>query len=44
MIANSLVFPWAYDLVASGVAAASSQVAFFGNTDRAAFSLSLIHI
>jgi hypothetical protein len=38
VIANSLVFPWAWDLVASGVAAASSQVAFFGNTDRAAFS------
>ena len=36
--ANSLVFPWAWDLVASGVAAASNQVAFFGNTDRAAFS------
>jgi len=36
--ANSLVFPWAWDLVASGVAAASSQVAFFGNTDRAAFT------
>jgi len=38
VIANSLVFPWAYDLVASGIAAASNQVAFFGNTDRAAFS------
>jgi len=38
VIANSLVFPWAYDLVASGVAATSSQVAFFGNTDRAAFT------
>jgi hypothetical protein len=38
VIANSLVFPWAWDLVVSGVAAASSQVAFFGNTDRAAFS------
>ena len=38
VIANTLVFPWAWDLVASGVAAASSQVAFFGNTDRAAFS------
>ena len=38
VIANSLVFPWAWDLVASGVAATSSQVAFFGNTDRAAFS------
>ena len=38
VIANSLVFPWAWDLIASGVAAESSQVAFFGNTDRAAFS------
>jgi hypothetical protein len=38
VIANSLVFPWAWDLVASGIAAASNQVAFFGNTDRAAFS------
>jgi hypothetical protein len=40
VIANSLVFPWAWDLVASGIAAASNQVAFFGNTDRAAFSSS----
>lgn len=38
VIANTLVFPWAYDLVASGVAATSNQVAFFGNTDRAAFT------
>ena len=38
VVANSLVFPWAWDLVASGVAAASNQVAFFGNTDRAAFT------
>jgi hypothetical protein len=38
VIANSLVFPWAYDLVASGITTESSQVAFFGNTDRAAFS------
>jgi hypothetical protein len=38
VIANSLVFPWAWDLVASGIAAASSQVAFFGNSDRAAFT------
>jgi hypothetical protein len=38
VIANSLVFPWAWDLVASGVTAESNQVAFFGNTDRAAFS------
>jgi hypothetical protein len=38
VIANSLVFPWAWDIVASGIAAASNQVAFFGNTDRAAFT------
>jgi hypothetical protein len=38
VIANSLVFPWAWDLVASGIATASSQVAFFGNTDRAVFT------
>jgi hypothetical protein len=38
VIANTLIFPWAWDLVASGVAAASNQVAFFGNTDRAAFT------
>jgi hypothetical protein len=38
VIANTLIFPWAWDLVVSGVAAASNQVAFFGNTDRAAFT------
>ena len=38
VIANTLVFPWAWDLVASGIAAASNQVAFFGNSDRAAFT------
>jgi hypothetical protein len=38
VVANSLIFPWAWDLVVSGVAAASNQVAFFGNTDRAVFS------
>ena len=38
VIANTLIFPWAWDLVASGIAAASNQVAFFGNTDRAAFT------
>jgi hypothetical protein len=38
VIANILVFPWAWDLVASGVTATSNQVAFFGNTDRAAFT------
>jgi hypothetical protein len=36
--ANSLVFPWAWDLVASGITTKSDQVAFFGNTDRAAFT------
>lgn len=38
VIGNSLLFPWAYDLAAVGIAAASSQVAFFGNSDRAAFA------
>jgi hypothetical protein len=37
-IANSLYFPWAWDLVASGTSATASQVAFFGNSDRLAFS------
>ena len=38
VIANALYFPWAWDLVANGTAATASQVAFFGNSDRAAFS------
>jgi len=38
VLANSLYFPWAWDLVASGTSAKSSQVAFFGNSDRAAFT------
>jgi len=38
VIANSLVFPWAWDLIASGITTESNQVAFFGNTDRAAFT------
>jgi hypothetical protein len=38
VIANSLIFPWAWDLVASGITTESSQVAFFGNSDRAAFT------
>ena len=36
--ANSLVFPWAWDLIASGITTECNQVAFFGNTDRAAFT------
>jgi hypothetical protein len=38
VIASALYFPWAWDLVANGTAATASQVAFFGNSDRAAFS------
>jgi hypothetical protein len=38
VIANDLYFPWAWDLVAAGTSTASLQVAFFGNSDRAAFS------
>jgi hypothetical protein len=38
VISNALYFPWAWDLVANGTAATASQVAFFGNSDRAAFS------
>jgi hypothetical protein len=38
VIGSSLFFPWAWDLVAAGTAATASQVAFFGNSDRLAFS------
>ena len=38
VIANDLYFPWAWDLVADGTITNSSQVAFFGNSDRAVFS------
>ena len=38
VIGNSLFFPWAWDLVATGTNATASQVAFFGNSDRAAFA------
>ena len=38
VIANDLYFPWAWDLVAAGTSTTASQVAFFGNSDRAAFS------
>jgi hypothetical protein len=38
VLANSLFFPWAWDLVASATTTTSSQVAFFGNSDRAAFT------
>jgi hypothetical protein len=38
VLANSLFFPWAWDLIASGTSTTASQVAFFGNSDRAAFT------
>jgi hypothetical protein len=38
VLGNSLFFPWAWDLVASGTTTTASQVAFFGNSDRAAFT------
>jgi hypothetical protein len=38
VIASALYFPWAWDLVADGTSATASQVAFFGNSDRAAFA------
>jgi hypothetical protein len=38
ILANSLFFPWAYDLIATGITASANQVAFFGNSDRAAFA------
>ena len=38
VLSGSLFFPWAWDLVALGVSASANQVAFFGNSDRAAFT------
>jgi len=38
VISNALYFPWAWDLVAAGAGTTASQVAFFGNSDRAAFA------
>jgi hypothetical protein len=40
VLAYSLVFPWAWDFIAGGFAASANQVAFFGNSDRAAFTTS----
>jgi hypothetical protein len=37
-IGNTLVFPYAWDLIATGTSATSNQVSFFGNSDRLAFS------
>jgi hypothetical protein len=38
VLSGSLFFPWAWDLIALGVSASANQVAFFGNSDRAAFA------
>jgi hypothetical protein len=38
VLANSLFFPWAWDLVATGTTTTASQIAFFGNSDRIAFT------
>jgi hypothetical protein len=38
VLASSLFFPWAWDLVATGTTTTASQVAFFGNSNRAAFT------
>ena len=38
VISNALYFPWAWDLIAAGASTTATQVAFFGNSDRAAFA------
>ena len=38
VVPNSLFFPWAWDLIAAGTTTTADQVAFFGNSDRAAFT------
>ena len=38
VIGNAIVFPYAWDLIATGVSAAATQIAFFGNSDRIAFT------
>ena len=38
VIPGTLFFPWAWDLVAAATTTTASQVAFFGNSDRAAFT------
>jgi hypothetical protein len=38
VLGNSLFFPWAWDLIAAGTTTTADQVAFFGNSDRAAFT------
>lgn len=38
VIANALYFPWAWDIIATGTSVTASAVAFFGNSDRLAFT------
>ena len=38
VIPGSLIYPWAWDLAATGTTVSSNQVAFYGNSDKAAFS------
>ena len=38
VLASSLFFPWAWDLTATGTSVTANQVAFFGNSDRLAFT------
>lgn len=38
VIGNAILFPYAWDLIATGVSAAANQVCFFGNSDRIAFT------
>ena len=37
-VPGSLTYPWAWDLIGLGTATSSSQVAFYGTSDRVAFS------
>jgi len=39
IVANSLIFPFAWDIYASGETTVSNSVAFLGSTDRVAFSV-----
>jgi len=38
VLQGTLVFPWAWDVIAAGTTSAANQVAFFGNTDRLSFT------
>lgn len=38
-IGNTLIFPWAWDLISTGTTTPAQQVSFFGNSDRLAYSV-----